>query len=225
MQCSPGATFLLGAPVAQWTERRTSNPRVAGSNPAGRIATWETSAGPALGPAGVLELQEIEELTDFVVELRRVAHLAFAIQRVTAPAPHPLTFHVPAVDEVGDDPLHGALGDPDGLGDVAQTRVGVMGDAEQHLRVVGDESPGSRSSGFLGMIREIQANRDEIPDTGEAGPETGSRGRCGKRIRVDSGEPGEAVRAKSVAAQIGDMGREITHLTGGVDEAGLFMSR
>jgi Zn-dependent protease len=36
MQCSPGATFLLDAPVAQWTERRTSNPRVAGSNPAGR---------------------------------------------------------------------------------------------------------------------------------------------------------------------------------------------
>jgi hypothetical protein len=28
---------LPGAPVAQWTERRTSNPRVAGSNPAGRV--------------------------------------------------------------------------------------------------------------------------------------------------------------------------------------------
>jgi hypothetical protein len=38
MQCSPGATFLPDAPVAQWTERRTSNPRVAGSNPAGRTS-------------------------------------------------------------------------------------------------------------------------------------------------------------------------------------------
>src|SRR5207249_12047345 len=32
-----GRLPCLRAPVAQWTERRTSNPRVAGSNPAGRI--------------------------------------------------------------------------------------------------------------------------------------------------------------------------------------------
>ena len=34
---SARASTLRKAPVAQGTERRTSNPRVAGSNPAGRI--------------------------------------------------------------------------------------------------------------------------------------------------------------------------------------------
>ena len=113
-------------------------------------AALNSSTGAALTGAGLLELEEIEELADLVIELRRVAHLALAVQRVTASAPDPLTPHVPALDEVGDDPLDGALGDPDGLGDVAQTRVRVMGDAEQDLRVVGDEAPGFRSFGLLG---------------------------------------------------------------------------
>ena len=34
----PGCYPRARAPVAQWTERRTSNPRVGGSNPPGRIA-------------------------------------------------------------------------------------------------------------------------------------------------------------------------------------------
>ena len=40
------------APVAQWTERRTSNPRVAGSNPAGRIgSTCKLATSGELGDA------------------------------------------------------------------------------------------------------------------------------------------------------------------------------
>ena len=49
---------------------------------------------------------------------------------------------VAGVDEVGDDALCGAFGDPDGLGEVAETRIGVAAQAEQDLRVVGQEPPG-----------------------------------------------------------------------------------
>ena len=35
----------------------------------------------------------------------------------------------------------GAFGDPDVVGDVAQARCGIAHDAEQHVRVVGEERP------------------------------------------------------------------------------------
>src|SRR5205085_11007366 len=48
---------------------------------------------------------------------------------------------VAGLGEVGDDAVGAALGDPDPLGDVAQPDAGVMGDADQHPSVVGEEVP------------------------------------------------------------------------------------
>ena len=43
------------APVAQWTERRTSNPRVAGSNPAGRIrSAWKRARTDQIARAWII---------------------------------------------------------------------------------------------------------------------------------------------------------------------------
>ena len=43
--------------------------------------------------------------------------------------------------EVGEDLLSGSFGDSDLVSDVSEADVGVVGEAEQHLGVVGDELP------------------------------------------------------------------------------------
>jgi hypothetical protein len=46
--------------------------------------------------------------------------------------------------------MGGAFGDPDGLPDLAQPDAGILGDADEHSRVVGEERP-SRSFGHLAI--------------------------------------------------------------------------
>ncbi len=58
---SPRSPHFFLAPVAQWTERRTSDPLVAGSNPAGR-ASFTKDAVSATGDSGPLA-QLAEHLT------------------------------------------------------------------------------------------------------------------------------------------------------------------
>jgi hypothetical protein len=53
-------------------------------------------------------------------------------------------FEVALLDEVVDDPLGGALGDSNLVGDVAETGVGLADEREQHVCVVGQEGPGAR---------------------------------------------------------------------------------
>ncbi|MEH3055355.1 MAG: hypothetical protein PGN13_15355 [Patulibacter minatonensis] len=55
--------------------------------------------------------------------------------------PLTLAIEVVGLDEVGHDPLRRALGDPDALGDVAHADVGIAGDADDDVRVVGQEGP------------------------------------------------------------------------------------
>ncbi len=44
-------------------------------------------------------------------------------------------------DEIMDDALDGAFGDDDLLGEVAHAQGGIAGEADQHVRVVGQKSP------------------------------------------------------------------------------------
>ena len=71
-----------------------------------------------------------------------VAHGDLGVDAVVVAAADSFAFHVAGFDQVGDDALRGALGDPDGLGDVAEADVGFALDAEQHLGVVREEPPG-----------------------------------------------------------------------------------
>jgi hypothetical protein len=57
-------------------------------------------------------------------------------------ATDPRALDEPCLDEVGDDPLGGTLGDAHALRDVAEADAFITGDAEQNLSVVRDESPG-----------------------------------------------------------------------------------
>jgi hypothetical protein len=70
-----------------------------------------------------------------------MSHLGSAVDRVVVSAPATLADDEPCIDEVGEDPLGGTLGDADPLGDVAQPDVPVAGDAEEDLRVVRQECP------------------------------------------------------------------------------------
>jgi len=81
-----------------------------------------------------------------MISLRFVSHRAGAVDDVAASSANALAGDEPAVDEVSDDPLCRPFGDADHLGDVAETHVRVTRDTEEHLRVIGDEAPGSSSA-------------------------------------------------------------------------------
>jgi hypothetical protein len=89
------------------------------------------------------DVSEVEEGSDFDVFLRGVAHVPVLVDAVAIAATVALALDVSRLDQVGEDALCGSLGDPDLLGDVAKPDVWRAGDAEQHLRVVGEEAPGA----------------------------------------------------------------------------------
>jgi hypothetical protein len=96
----------------------------------------------------VREREEIEQFADFVAELGGVAHLDLAVDRVAVSTSNAFPVDEALLDEVGEYSLGGAFRDPDVGGDVAEPDVRVSGDAEQHLGVVGDESPAAVGLGL-----------------------------------------------------------------------------
>jgi len=89
------------------------------------------------------DVGEVEERSDLDVLLRRVAHVAVFVDAVAVAATVALALDVSGLNEVGEDALCSSLGDPDLLGDVAQPDVWCPSDAEEHLRVIGEEAPGA----------------------------------------------------------------------------------
>ena len=63
--------------------------------------------------------------------------------------------HIATRDEVGDDRLRGALGDPDPVGDVPASDPRVAGNADEDVAVIGQERPAraGRIRGRAGRIR------------------------------------------------------------------------
>ena len=94
--------------------------------------------------SSVPEAQEVEQFTDFVVELGWMTHGDAAGELVLVPSSHTFTGDVAGLDEISDDPLRRPLGDADGRSYVAHSNTRVALDAEEHLRVAGDEVPGFR---------------------------------------------------------------------------------
>ena len=88
-----------------------------------------------------MQLEHVEKLPDRMPGLRLVAHGRAPVDRVAVPSPDAFDRHEAGLDEVGDDPLRGALGDAHHLGDVPRPYVWVLGDAEKHLGVVRHEPP------------------------------------------------------------------------------------
>ena len=57
-------------------------------------------------------------------------------------APEDVEAHMAFLRQVGDDALGGSLGDSNALGDVTESRVRVVVEAEEDLGVVREEPPG-----------------------------------------------------------------------------------
>lgn len=74
--------------------------------------------------------------------LRRVAHLDLWIDEVVVSPTDTPPLDVAGFDEVYDDALSRPLSDPDVLGEVPQPDIGVVSDAQEHLRMVRQERPG-----------------------------------------------------------------------------------
>ena len=70
-------------------------------------------------------------------------HRRVPVDHVPIAAALPLAVDIAGLHEVGQDALRGSERDADFVRDVTQANIGVAGDAEQHLRVVGDELPTS----------------------------------------------------------------------------------
>jgi len=60
---------------------------------------------------------------------------------VAVPPPLSLPQHVASLDQLGEDPVGGAFGDPDRGGDVPQADSRVIGNAYEDVGVVGEEVP------------------------------------------------------------------------------------
>ena len=75
-----------------------------------------------------------------------MAQRQVAVHLVVVAASLALAADVAGLDELGDDPLRRALGDPDLGRDVAQADPRVARDAQQHVRVVREEGPGAHAA-------------------------------------------------------------------------------
>jgi hypothetical protein len=152
----PGGRGSCSAPADQPCPRRARPAAgVARATPR-ELTIWNHTAGVSGFPRGpgpvsqgprshlfaFFQAQQVEEPADFVARLGGVSeHRCFPVDHVAVAAASPLPVDVAGRDQVSQDALRGSEGDANLVGDVSQAHVGVAGDAEQHLRVVGDELP------------------------------------------------------------------------------------
>ena len=80
-----------------------------------------------------------------------VAERQSLLHQIAIAAPFAPALQVAVGFELPEDALHGTLGDADLLGDVANARVGIMRDADQHVRVVREEGPAGRPIAHGGL--------------------------------------------------------------------------
>lgn len=57
-----------------------------------------------------------------------------------------LSQHVALVDQLGEDPMRGTLGDPHRIGDIAHPDAWIVGDTQEDVGVIGEEVPARRVS-------------------------------------------------------------------------------
>jgi hypothetical protein len=63
------------------------------------------------------------------------------VDLVAVPPPDPVAGDISGIDEISDDALRGSFRDANPLGQVASSDLGVLGDADEHMRVVAQERP------------------------------------------------------------------------------------
>jgi hypothetical protein len=66
---------------------------------------------------------------------------SLGVHAVMVPTADPLALQEPFLLELHHDALRGPLGDPDPFGDVAEPHIGLGGDAQEHVGMVGEKGP------------------------------------------------------------------------------------
>jgi hypothetical protein len=95
--------------------------------------------------------QHLKQIADLTLLGQGVPQRQLCLDLVAVPSALALAHHVSLVDQLGDDPVGGALGDPDGGGDLAQPDARVTSNADQDVRVIGQKVPAG--DGLLRVLR------------------------------------------------------------------------
>ncbi len=82
-----------------------------------------------------------ENLPDVVAALHRVTQRLIWADAIEVAATFALPIQITGIDEIADDPLGGAFGDADAIGDISESQPGITRDAEQGVRMVGQKRP------------------------------------------------------------------------------------
>jgi hypothetical protein len=91
---------------------------------------------------------ESKQGPDLLVSLDRVAQGALGVELVSVAPAFPDTREIAALLEVGDDPLHGALGDPHSHRDLAKADLRLARNAQQDVPVIAEERPAASAAPF-----------------------------------------------------------------------------
>ena len=101
-----------------------------------RHSEWDQRA-----PGSLAVGEDPEERSDLEVILEGVAEGEVRMDLISVSAADLLVGQVARLLEFGHDPLGGSLGDPDLCCDLAHQDIRVLLDAQQDVRVVGQEGP------------------------------------------------------------------------------------
>jgi hypothetical protein len=85
--------------------------------------------------------QDPQQIAHLMLLGQGMGERQLGLDLVAVSSPLPLTYHVALVDQLGDDSVGGALGDPNGCGDFAEPDARVTSHADKDMRVVGQKVP------------------------------------------------------------------------------------
>ena len=99
---------------------------------------------------------EIEQVVDAPMTLNRVAQRMMTMHDVRVSPAVALTGDKAGGLELGHDPLHRTLRDPDPVRDVAETDLRILGEAEENVGVIGQEGPVKNAIGHRAELRRSE---------------------------------------------------------------------
>ena len=108
----------------------------------GRFGSLAAGSSASSAVAKVFAEHQVDQGGDAFVSFDRVPKRKIGSDLVAIPTTLANSLEVPSFLQLGDDPLNGALGDPDQLSDVAHPHLRLPRNAQEDVRVVGEKRPG-----------------------------------------------------------------------------------
>lgn len=85
--------------------------------------------------------EDLDQVSDVLVAGDWIVDREVGVDRVPVATPVPFSRDVPRGGQLDDDPMRSPLGDPHPVTNLSQANAGVVGDADQHLGVIGQKRP------------------------------------------------------------------------------------